>query len=300
MKRLFLNLSLVLLGLSVMVPPVNAKRLGGGGSMGMKRAVPPAVAPKNSSADQPAAAPNAPNAPNAAPAPAAPAAKRSWMGPLAGLAAGLGLAALMNHFGLGGAFSSLIMMVLIGVAAFMLIRFLMRRFAPQNAAQGFQFAGASSVNNQPRPWGSGVAPIAPVSLVEPLINSIILPKGFDLPAFERTAKLLFIRLQAANDAGHLNDLRTFTTPEMFAAVKLELQERGHQKQQTDVVNINAELLNVTQEATQQVASVRFYGMIKEETNMPAAAFDEIWYMVKAVEIDSEWVIGGIGTKIQTQ
>ena len=38
--------------------------------------------------------------------------------------------------------------------------------------------------------------------------------------------MIFIRMQAANDSGDLNDLRAFTTPEMFAAVKLDLQERG--------------------------------------------------------------------------
>ena len=54
-------------------------------------------------------------------------------------------------------------------------------------------------------------------------SAVSLPAGFDAPAFERIAKMIFIRMQAANDTGDLNDLRSFTTPEMFASIKLDLQ-----------------------------------------------------------------------------
>ena len=64
--------------------------------------------------------------------------------------------------------------------------------------------------------------------------------------FERIAKMIFIRLQAANDAGDLNDLRAFTTPEMFAAVRLDLQERGPTAQRTDVVRVDAEVARCRQ------------------------------------------------------
>ena len=60
----------------------------------------------------------------AAAAGAAPA-KRSWMGPIAGLAAGLGLAALMSHLGMGEAFANFLMMALLAVALFFVIRLVM-------------------------------------------------------------------------------------------------------------------------------------------------------------------------------
>ena len=74
-----------------------------------------------------------------------------------------------------------------------------------------------------------------------LETDAIFNHGFDLPAFERVAKMIFIRLQAANDAGDLDDLRQFTTPEMFAATRLDLQERGKAAQQTDVERVDAEV-----------------------------------------------------------
>ena len=75
--------------------------------------------------------------------------------------------------------------------------------------------------------------------------------------------MIFIRLQAANDVGDLNDLRAFTTPEMFAVVKLDLQERGGVAQRTDVVRVDAEVLDVAREADRQIVSVRFHGMIRK-------------------------------------
>ncbi len=44
--------------------------------------------------------------------------------------------------------------------------------------------------------------------------------------FLRCAKLNFVRLQAANDAHNVDDLREFLAPELFAEVKLQMDERG--------------------------------------------------------------------------
>ncbi|MBR4738169.1 MAG: Tim44 domain-containing protein, partial [Rhodocyclaceae bacterium] len=80
-----------------------ARRMGGGGSFGMKRSIrPPAAAPKAPPKAAPAAG-------NAAGAPG----RSSWLGPIAGIAAGLGLAALMSHLGLSEEFGSLVLLALL-------------------------------------------------------------------------------------------------------------------------------------------------------------------------------------------
>ncbi|KPJ32770.1 hypothetical protein BMUNKI379_21515, partial [Burkholderia multivorans] len=83
-----------------------AKRMGGGRSFGrqnstvtQRQATPPAQQPM-----QQAAPAQAQRANPAAPAPAAQPNRSRWLGPIAGLAAGLGIAALLSHFGLGEAF----------------------------------------------------------------------------------------------------------------------------------------------------------------------------------------------------
>jgi len=295
MKRILLSMFMAFLSLSFVTTHVEAKRLGGGGSSGMQRQTPP---PSPTVPAKPAATPGA-----TAPGAAAAAPKRSWMGPLAGIAAGLGIAALMSHLGMGEAMGNILTMLLLGVAAFFVIRFLMRRFGPKPAAngapQGMQFAGAGpSLNNIPNApaFGSGSA-AAPAGITEPAMAPVVgsLPAGFDAPAFERIAKLIFIRMQAANDAGNLDDLRQFATPEMFATFRLDLQDRqANSNQQTDVVQLNAQVLDFAQEADRQIVSVRFHGLIREEKDSATTTFDEIWHLVKPTDGSREWAIAGIG------
>jgi len=290
MKSLVMTLVVAMAAAAALPGISEARRLGGGAPAGMQRSVPPR-APEALPARP--AAPAAQQAPAAAAAPAV-APKRSWMGPIAGLAAGLGIAALMSHFGMGAGMGNFFTLLLMAGLAFFVIRFLMRRFAPsRNAAPaGMQFAGAGApVPPTAAYQPAGALPAASATVLP--LQSSHLPAGFDAPAFERIAKMIFIRLQAANDAGDLNDLRAFTTPEMFATVKLELQDRGAAVQRTDVVRVDAEVLDVASEAERQIVSVRFHGLIREEVDAVAGPFDEIWHLVKPADGSREWAIAGI-------
>ncbi|MBI5923280.1 MAG: TIM44-like domain-containing protein [Betaproteobacteria bacterium] len=279
-------LALVLtIGIAVSSQDAEAKRLGGGMSSGMKRdsgIMKRDAAPTPSAPSQ--AAPR-PAAPTPTPAPA-PSGMSRWLGPLAGLAAGIGIASLFSHFGMGEGMGSLLMMLLIGGAIFFVVRMLMRRSA--TPADSVQYAGAG--NNAPVRFEPQVMPSG--SAV-PLAASINIPAGFDVDGFVRQAKLNFVRLQAANDAGNMEDIRAFTTPEMFAEVQMEYQERGKTVQQTDVVELNAGLLDLSTEGNRQIASVRFFGLIRETPNAAPEAFDEVWHLARPADASSGWVIAGI-------
>ena len=119
-----------------------------------------------------------------------------------------------------------------------------------------------------------------------------IPADFDVAGFVRNAKVNFIRLQAANDAGNLEDIRQFTTPEMFAELKMDLSDRGTAKQQTDVVNVDGDVLEVAEENGQYVVSVRFTGQIREDGGTPEA-FDEIWHLTKPLQGSGGWILSGI-------
>src|SRR5690606_14512508 len=85
---------------------------------------------------------NAPAAGTAAAgATAGAAAKRSWMGPVAGLAAGLGLMALASHFGFGEAMANMMLIALLVMVALAIFGFVMRKRAgasPAMAGSGMQ------------------------------------------------------------------------------------------------------------------------------------------------------------------
>ena len=256
-----------------------AKRVGGGKSTGMQRS----VTPQQPAAPAQNAVPAKPAQPTAAPQPSG---MSRWLGPLAGLAAGIGLAALFSHLGMGEGFASFVMMLLIGLAIFFVIRLLFRRRAPES--RSLQYAGVGQapapMQFEAPPAGSGGA--APVS-------GGSIPAGFDVDGFLRQAKLNFVRLQAANDQKNIEDIRNFTTPEMFAEIKLEMQERGDAPQQTDVVALNAELLDVAEEGRQYVASMRFHGTIREVEGAAPEAFDEVWHLAKPVDGSRGWAVAGI-------
>ena len=291
MKNFVLMAAALVLGFTLQIGDAEAKRLGGGSSFGMQRQ---SVAPSKSHEAAPAqaphqaAAPGAPTAPQAQP-------KRSWMGPLAGLAAGLGLAALASHFGFGEGLANFMMIGLVILAAVMVFGYFMRKKAGANLQGGMQYAGANANygSNAPQPGefsstsGAAIAPVAASS------GTGNIPTGFDVEGFVRNAKVNFIRLQAANDAGNLDDIREFTSPEMFAEIKMGMSERGATKQETDVAQLNGEVLDVAEEANRYIVSIRFTGLISEEKGAAPAPFDEIWHMTKPTDNSRGWVLSGI-------
>ncbi len=110
--------------------------------------------------------------------------------------------------------------------------------------------------------------------------------------FLRKAKVQFIRLQAAYDQKNLHDLSQFTTPDVFAEIKMQLNERGGAANQTDVVTLDAELLDVTSLYREVTASVRFTGLIKEEKDAAAVNLREVWHFRQSPDSDT-WQVAGI-------
>lgn len=291
MKNFLCALCVAVVGLGgAMHDAEAAKRMGGGKSFGsqrdsttMQRDATPTSPTQNATTAQRQAQP-------AAPAAAQPA-KRSWMGPLAGLAAGIGLAALASHLGFGEEMASFMMIaLLVMVALFVWRMFAARRGAPQQ--QGMQYAGATA--------GPGAAPqrfeaAAPVAASAPPASAgtTNIPSDFDVDGFLRQAKLNFVRLQAANDKGDVEDIRQFTSPEVFAEIRMQLQERGGETQHIDIVQLDAALLDLVTENDQYIASVRFSGLLREEVSAAPAPFDEVWHLAKPVSGNRGWVIAGI-------
>jgi len=288
MKRFLLLACTGVFVLSLAIQDAEAKRLGGGASRGMQResvtqkqATPP---PAQKQAATPAAAPTPP-------------AGRNWMGPLAGLAAGLGLAALLSHFGLGEGMANILMLALLTMAAAFVVRMIFRKRPADRGpmSEPMQYAGIGGPGMSPAKETifQPPAPAASVQANPPPSVPRAIPADFDQEGFLRVAKLNFVRLQAANDAGKLEEIREFTTPEMFAEISLDFSDRHGSVQTTDVVTLNAELLEVVSELARYVASVRFHGMIREQKDAAPQPFDEVWNLVKPIAGGQGWVVAGI-------
>lgn len=290
MKSFFLSLIVAVMSFGFAASEAEAKRLGGGSSFGMQRQATPPAQPRQPAATQQ-------QSPAAAGAATAAQPKRSWMGPIAGLAAGLGLAALFSHLGLGEGFANFVMILLLAAAAFFIFRLIFRRAGGASGAQSanrLQYAGAPGAAAQaPAQAFEGNAPFAGGATAAPSGLERAIASGFDVEGFARQAKLNFIRLQAANDAGNLDDLREFTTPEVFAELCMQLNERRGAGQRTDVVELDASVIDVVEEDSRYIVSVRFSGLLREDAEAAPEAFDEIWHLTKPRAGSGGWLIAGI-------
>jgi predicted lipid-binding transport protein (Tim44 family) len=288
-------LAAVFLTVALLPEDAEARRLGGARSFGKqstnvnRQQVAPPSKPAEAASQQAGSSAQAPGAP-----------RNRWMGPLAGLAAGLGIAALLSHLGLGGAFAealgSMLLIGLLLMAGLFVWRMLKRSTASPTPVRPMQPAFATAA---PPPSSSGRnisvlgTPLPDLgSSTQPVSESWGVPADFDTAGFLRVAKVQFIRMQAAADEKNLADIREFTTPEAFAEIKLQLDEDTSANHKTDVVNLDAALLGIETGSTEYLASVRFSGEMRED-GQSAAPFEEVWNLSKPVNGKSGWLLAGI-------
>ena len=293
MKSLFKHavvaFSVAVISLVGVIDEAQAARLGGKKSSGMQRTTQQTTpnSAQNPTANTPARNPQAnASTPNNAQKPSA---ARRWMGPLVGIASALGIVALLSHFGLGEGFASMVTLLLMVWLGFMLLRMALNLFRAKQP----QAAGAHGYNRSAEPSARSSSPFATDtgSTAQTQVTSTASHVNQD--EFLRIAKSFFIRLQAANDKKDLDDLRRFLTPEMFAEIKMGIDERKGAKQTTDVAQLNAEVLDVAEEAGRYIVSVHFNGLIREEDGAAAQPFAEVWHMAKPRDGSRGWVLAGI-------
>ena len=278
MKSFSMLLAITFASLSLFATTAEAGRLGGGGSFGKQRSMAP---------QQTQRTPSATPAPGAAPAQPA---GNKWLGPLAGLAIGAGLGAMFAGGGLGGGMGGILMAILAAVA----VMFVISKFRKPQPAMQYASAGApqspspqSYIPASPFPMAGGTVHAAAAT---PANN---IPADFPVETFLRSAKTSFIRLQAANDRKDLDDIREYTTPEMFAEISMQLQERSNTPQKTNVISIQGDLLEVANEGDYAIASVRFTGQL-QENNGAMESVDEIWHVQKNLRDNKAvWLLSGI-------
>ncbi len=281
MKKTLTFLTLAIFSFGLLAFDAEAKRIGGGKNIGTQRQSQQQATP--SPQQSTAAAPKA-----------APTGGSKWGGALAGLAAGGLLAALF----MGGAFENINMMdmvilaLLIGAAFFI---FRMLRKPKAEATPAMQYSGMNT-NTQERfntPPFTAPAEAATTDSGTAYRQPNI-PADFKVEPFIRNAKASFIRLQTAHDHGNVEEIRDYTTPEMFAEISAQINERGDTQQKTEVMFIDANLLEVETTQDLAIASVRFTGQLRDVPNGEPEEFDEIWHVQKDLkDSNATWLLAGI-------
>ena len=296
--------------LALTTTDVDAKKFGGGKSVGAQRSS-VSDAKSGTPSASPAAAPA--NAAMAAPAAgaAAAAAKPSMMsrmaGPLMGIAAGLGLGYLFSQMG-GGA-AGMIGMLLLGLVVVGALVFFGRKLLSKqqpalaggnagNSATPFGTPASAQPMQYAAPDATGIASaatggaaVAGAAMASGLAGGFGIPAGFDKAGFEEQSKKQFMSLQAANDKGDLDAVRDFSTDEFYNQIAKDVI--GGNKDATHVEALQANLMGIETERGQYWASVEFTGKMREDGMVMGSAFSEVWNLVKPVDGSKGWLVAGI-------
>ncbi|KTD71308.1 Tim44 domain-containing protein [Legionella tucsonensis] len=273
MRAFISYLFIALLSFGLLVNEASAKRFGAGRSFGIQRSQSALFSPnkvqKSSALGQ--------------------STKNSsrWGGLLSGLLIG----GLLTSLFMGHGFASGIMSwLVVGAILFFVIGFFRKRMQP-----GFQSGQGQARSFNQNPFNNFTQSFNSSTGGSSANNFSEYPSGFMPESFLREAKVTFNRLQAAYDQKNLQDLSEFTAPEVFAEIKMQLDERRNTSNKTEVITLDAKLLDISRQSNSLIASVHFTGSIKEDDE-PISPLDEIWHF-RQFPNSTQWVVGGIQQEV---
>lgn len=288
--------------LFVAVGDADAARFGGGKSFGSKPSMQQkAPAPASPMMQQKAPAAGAAGAAGAAAKPGF-----SMGGMMGGLLAGTLLGSLlfggaggMGGGGMGGFMDILIIGLLIFVGIKLYSRFKASRSAQTATAGGPAFGRmqapeqepmARQDNNSGMSWGNLQNQSASASAAAP---SPAVPEGFDSEDFLRGAKMAYTRLQAAWDKRDAADIANFARPAVLEEVQKQI-EAEPTPSKTELLLVNAQLLEVKNEGTEQNAMVFFDVLLREDpAQTTPTQVREIWHFTRPLSGEDSWKLEGI-------
>jgi predicted lipid-binding transport protein (Tim44 family) len=306
--RKLLSVLIALIGLSLIAVDADARRVGGGRSVGKQREAisPQQAAPRTPAQQQQQGAQSTPaqqqQAGATAPPPKPASGMSRWLGPLAGLAIGAGLASLFMNNGMGGALAGMLLIAALVAGAVFLVRML--RGGRSNPSP-LRYASADAYGQSQRGATPTVSAYTPVGAAPHSVAATTgagaaaaparpaWPADFNADEFVRHAKANFVKLQEAHDRKDLATIRDFLTPELAKEIEADIRATGDAPQKTDVVTLNGEVLDVAEENGQYVVSTRFSGLIREAEGAEPQPFSEIWHLEKPTHGRSGWQVSGI-------
>lgn len=124
-------------------------------------------------------------------------------------------------------------------------------------------------------------------------STIEYPKGFDERDFLAGAKNAYVTLQKAWDNRDLAEIRGLTTDKVFAEIQYQLQTSGAENK-TDILKLEAELLDVREIGSELEAVVLFNSILREDDHAQASQVQEVWHFLKPKNnIQPKWYLDGI-------
>jgi predicted lipid-binding transport protein (Tim44 family) len=309
----FVTLAITLILSFGALSEAQAKRFGGGGNFGgrssysapYQRSAPSQQS--QTSRQQPAAQPGQP-------------VRQGWANRgLMGMLGGLALGGLLGSMFMGGGFHGLNFMdiLVFGGIAFLLFKMFAGRKtpAPQPAAYGRTYDDKfQNTGNNPSSFSNSSSPDQPsggfntdmlfdknkptsnnsANLGQDAdFNTAIIPTSFDRDGFLNGAKIAYTALQNAWDSRDLAEIRGLTTDKVFAEIQDQIRA-STEENHTDILKINAEVLEVREIGNQIEAVVLFDNILREAQTAQANQVREVWHFIKPNNpAQTKWLLDGI-------
>ncbi|MES2207445.1 MAG: TIM44-like domain-containing protein [Pseudomonadota bacterium] len=239
-------------------------------------------------------------------------AKRSWLAPLAGVAAGLGLSKLFGGSANAGSSTGIYWLLLIVLGIALLWWFLRRRrslqadqYDTQAPAYAAQPANIDSSTSLKEGWAADheskdafVNKKHTVSFAsDPSFNTTANPKDKVLPdqnAFLHAARQYFLSLQAAFDKGDLEPFHDWMVPELRDDLIAQIKERNQAVNKTEILTLSADVLEEKADTDANWVTVRFNGTTREGSDPTPQAFNEAWHFKQCRRTSNDpWKLAGI-------
>ena len=237
---------------------------------------------------------------------------RPGMGLLGGLLAGTFLGSMFGGFGgMGGGFFNLL---IIGLLVYLGFKFFKSRSrgADDMYQQGNYQRGpdrsqpnrdmnadpyARREHNAQNAWehlsskpSSQSAAGAASTQGGPVLNT---PADFDEEDFLEGAKAVYNRLQKSWDNRDMADIEQFATADVVNEIKQQAKEDPGPSQ-TDILMVNARLLEVKEEGGMTNVTVYYDVLLREDPSQSQPSqVREVWHFIKPVGSDGMWKLDGI-------
>lgn len=282
--------------------PAAAKRLGGGSSFGNRSSFSSSTMPRQSMAP-PAGGLGAPQSGAANPGGAF--SRPGLGGMFGGLLVGGLLGSMLFCGGHGGGGPGLLDMLLIGGGLFLLFKFLRARRTASDSGPGVGQPTARSYVGDPLGQARQAAaggwsnlgadpsgPAGPAGTTGTAGPSV--PPGFDAEDFLAGAKTLFARLQSSWSSRNLADIEAFATPAFMADVRKQAAQ-DPTPTPTDVLLVDAKLLEVRSQGGTTIASAYFDTLLREDPKADRPEqVREVWHFVRRENVPGDaWKLDAI-------
>ncbi|MFM2399581.1 MAG: hypothetical protein RL341_1738 [Pseudomonadota bacterium] len=105
------------------------------------------------------------------------------------------------------------------------------------------------------------------------------PRDFDAAAFEREAKVLFMRLTTAWDSRDDFELKRLIAPASFDGLVRQIEAAQGDSGAVNILTLEAQVLRATAGSGEDTAEVRFFGLYRAVKQTAASRFDCVWSLI---------------------